>query len=140
MDKKKSNKQLCAIVRPCGGVIEFIDTNRTAGDVFDSPSEDIRASCSFVIFDPELALAKHSNTLGEIGESDDFDMECILEMAPAHCHECTGKCPNLNKYNQKFIKEIYPLLLESNESSHRVNIFGDADFNDGFISSDKRLN
>ncbi len=38
MDKKKANKQLCAIVRPCGGVIEFIDTTRSVGDVFDSPS------------------------------------------------------------------------------------------------------
>lgn len=84
MDKKKANNQLCAIVRPCGGVIEFIDTNRTAGDVFDSPSEDIRASCSFVVFDPELAVAKHSNA----NEGDDFGMECILEMAPAHCLSC----------------------------------------------------
>ncbi len=140
MDKKKANKQLCAIVRPCGGVIEFIDTNRTAGDVFDSPSEDIRASCGFVIFDPELALVKHSNTLGDADEVDDFDMECILEMAPAHCHECTGKCTDLNKYNQQFIKEIYPLLLEPKESVHREKIFGDANYNDGFVPNTKHTN
>lgn len=140
MDKKKANNQLCAIVRPCGGVIEFIDTNRTAGDVFDSPSEDIRASCSFVVFDSELALAKNPNKFGDAGEGDDFNMECILEMAPAHCHKCTGNCPDLNKYNQEFIKEIYPLLLEPKESSHRENIFGDANFNDGFKPRTKRPN
>jgi len=118
-------------VRPCGGVIEFIDANQTMGEVFNSPSEDIRATCDVVVFDAEKVLTLNSDVEGD-------DLECIVEMAPTYCDQCRGDCPDLNKYNQEFIKDRVPLLLELEERANRKQIFGDAKYNDGFTLSTKR--
>ena len=61
-------------------------------------------------------------------------------MAPEHCHQCTGECPDKNKYNQVLIEHLIPFYLEEEEHMRRKDCLGDAYYNDGFIPSTKRPN
>jgi len=140
MDTKKIKNEVSAIVRPCGGVIEFIEITRTLGDISDSLTDDIRATCSLAVFYSELALEKRLDGADTSVSMTEFNMECTVKMAPEHCHQCTGECPDKNKYNQALIEHQIPFYLEMEEHMHRKTCLGDANFNNGFIPNVKLSN
>lgn len=138
--KEQQKQKICAIVRPCGGVIEFIDMNRKIEDVLNSPSVDVRASCQMAVFDPAVVLRPKEDVNSLSPNDKDFGMQCIIEMVPKECNECIGDCLNIGKYNKGLMDEIYPFFLSSNERSVREISFGDEMFNNGFSPVIKREN
>jgi len=140
IDTKKIKNKICAIVRPCGGVSEFIEITRTIGDISSSLSDDIRATCSLATFNSELVLEKRLDLTDTSANATEFNMKCTVKMAPEHCHQCTGECPDKNKYNQALIEHQIPFYLEMEEHMQRKLSLGDANYNNGFIPKVKRTN